>query len=155
MRQLDHIDQVLAAALTADARQTVRSLAGGVGLSEPAVRDRVLRLERDGVVRGYHAELAPEAVDAGTAAFVSLRFAPDEKGRMDDALRAEPCVLEVHEVAGEDCYWLKVRVSSTTALSEMLDRLRAIEYVHGTSTTVVLRTIFERPLGVDEPNESS
>lgn len=155
MRQLDETDRALAAALTADARQTVRSLARGVGLSEPAVRDRVLRLERDGVVRGYHADLAPEAADAGTAAFVSLRFAPEKKDRMDDALRAEACVVEVHEVAGEDCYWLKVRVSSTAALSELLDRLRAIEYVHGTSTTVVLRTIFERPLGISGPEEPS
>lgn len=150
MRPLDDVDRTLLEALTADARQTVRALARRVGLSEPAVRDRVLRLERDGVVEGYHAGLVPVTVGAETAAFVSLRFGPDEaKERVNEALRAEPCVLEAHEVAGEDCYLVKVRVASTTALADTLDRLRAIPSVHGTSTTIVLKTVFERPLGVD------
>lgn len=148
MRQLDDTDWALVRELTADGRQTVRGLARTVGLSEPAVRDRVLRLERDGVISGYHAALDPAAVSAATAAFVAIRFGPDELSKMQvhEALYAEPCVLEVHEVAGEDCYWLKVRVASTIALAEALDRIRAIPSVYHTSTTIVLRTVFERPL---------
>lgn len=150
MRALDDTDRTLLEALTTDARQTVRSLAGRVELSEPAVRDRILRMERDGVIGGYHAALDPAAVGGDTAAFVSLRFGPDEnKQRLNDALAGEPCVLEVHEVAGDDCYWLKVRVTSTSSLADTLDRLRALPSVHSTSTTIVLKTIFERPLSVD------
>lgn len=152
MRTLDDIDRALLDALTTDARQTVRALARRVELSEPAVRDRVLRLERDGVVGGYHAALDPAAVGGETAAFVSLRFGPDEsKQRVNEALTEEQCVLEVHEVAGDDCYWLKVRVTSTSSLADTLDRLRSIPSVHSTSTTIVLKTILERPLSVGSP----
>ena len=150
MRDLDDIDRTLLVALAADGRQTVRALAREVDMSEPAVRDRVLRLERDGVIGGYHAALVPEAVDGETAAFVSLRFGPDDtKAEVNDALERERCVLEAHEVAGDDCYWVKVRVGSTADLADTLDRLRAIPSVHSTSTTIVLKTIFERPLTVE------
>ncbi|MER7498611.1 Lrp/AsnC ligand binding domain-containing protein [Nonomuraea pusilla] len=55
----------------------------------------------------------------------------------------------VHEVAGEDCYSLKVRVADTDAPANALDHIRAIPSITGTSTTIVLRTVFERPLDVD------
>jgi len=150
-RQLDDVDRTILRMMTADGRQTVRALARAVGLSEPSVRDRLQRLERDGVITGYHADLDPPSVDAATAAFVSLRFDPGAaaKAVVNEQLELEPCVLEVHEVAGEDCYWLKVRVSGTDALAEALDRIRAIPPVLSTSTTIVLRTVLERPLGPD------
>lgn len=147
-RQLDDIDRTILREVTADGRQTVRALARTVGLSEPSVRDRLQRLERDGVITGYHADLDPVSVAAGTAAFVALRFEPgeDAKAVVNERLEHETCVLEVHEVAGEDCYLLKVRVANTGELADALDRIRAIPSVHGTSTTIVLRTVFERPL---------
>jgi Lrp/AsnC family leucine-responsive transcriptional regulator len=154
-RQLDDTDRALICALAADGRQTVRALARTVNLSEPAVRDRVLRLEHAGVITGYHASLDPAAVEAGTAAFVAVRLKPERRDRtkLHAALRAEPCVLEAHEIAGEDCYWVKLRVASTTALADTLDRIRAIPTVAGTSTTIVLRTLFERALAPDPSNE--
>jgi Lrp/AsnC family leucine-responsive transcriptional regulator len=150
-RQLDDIDRIILRTMTADGRQTVRALARTVGLSEPSVRDRLQRLEHDGVITGYHAGLDPASVDAGTAAFIGLRFEPGEaaKAVVNEQLERETCVLEVHEVAGEDCYWLKVRVAGTGALAEALDRIRAIPPVISTSTTIVLRTVLERPLGPD------
>ncbi|NEY30823.1 AsnC family transcriptional regulator [Streptomyces sp. PRKS01-65] len=147
-RRLDDTDRALLRALSTDGRRTLRALAKDVELSEPAVRERIQRLERDGVITGYRAAVAPEAVDAATAAFIALRFGPGEDARstVDEALRREPCVLEAHQVAGDDCYLIKVRVSSTGELAEVLDRIRAIPPIHGTGTTIVLRTIFERPL---------
>jgi Lrp/AsnC family transcriptional regulator, leucine-responsive regulatory protein len=151
-RQLDDTDRALIGALAADGRQTVRALARTVNLSEPAVRDRILRLERSGVITGYHASLDPIAVEAGTAAFVSVRLKPErDRTKVEAGLRAEPCVLEAHEIAGEDCYWVKVRVASTTALADTLDRIRSIPSVQNTSTTIVLRTLFERPLAPGAP----
>lgn len=149
MRSLDDVDRTLLDALATDGRQTVRALARDVAMSEPAVRDRILRLERDGVIEGYHARLQPEEVDGATAAFVSLRFGPDDaKAQVNAALEKERSVLEAHEVAGDDCYLVKVRVGSTADLADTLDRLRAIPSVHSTSTTIVLKTILERPLTV-------
>jgi Lrp/AsnC family leucine-responsive transcriptional regulator len=142
----DDTDWTLLRELSRDGRQTVRSLAAKVELSEPSVRERMQRLERTGVITGYHATMDPAAVLASTAAFVSLRFDTAAKEEVDRALRRESCVIEVHEVAGDDCYLLKLRVASTEALADALDRIRVISSVTGTSTTIVLRTVFERQL---------
>jgi Lrp/AsnC family transcriptional regulator, leucine-responsive regulatory protein len=153
-RQMDDVDRTILRMMTADGRQTVRALARAVGLSEPSVRDRLQRLERDKVITGYHASLDPASVNGGTAAFIALRFGLGEaaKAVVNERLELESCVLEVHEVAGEDCYWLKVRVAGTDGLADALDRIRAIPSVVSTSTTIVLRTVLERPL---EPGTAS
>lgn len=147
-RALDDVDRGLLAALSTDGRQTTRALARAVGLSDASVHERVRRLERDGVVRGYHAEVDPDAVGAGLAAVVAVRFGPGVLDRVgiDRALRAEPCVLEAHQVAGDDCYLVKVRVGCAAELADALDRVRSLPSVLDTRTTVVLRTVFERPL---------
>ncbi|MBH5333376.1 Lrp/AsnC family transcriptional regulator [Streptomyces pactum] len=147
-RRLDDTDRALLRALSTDGRRTLRALAKDVELSEPAVRERIQRLERDQVITGYRAAVAPESVDAATAAFIALRFGPGEDVRstVDEALRREPRVLEAHQVAGDDCYLIKVRVASTGELADLLDRIRAIPPIQSTGTTIVLRTIFERPL---------
>jgi Lrp/AsnC family leucine-responsive transcriptional regulator len=150
VQPLDPINRVLVRELSRDGRKTVRALAALVGLSEPAVRDRLDKLANDGVVTGYRAVVQPHAVGAGTAAFVALRFssAPAAKAAVNEALEQEPCVLEVHEVAGEDCYLIKVRVDTTVELADALDRIRAIPTVSHTKSTVVLRTLFERSVAV-------
>ncbi|MEU4563635.1 Lrp/AsnC family transcriptional regulator [Actinoplanes sp. NPDC023936] len=150
MQPLDHVNRILLAELSRDGRQTVRALAALVGLSEPSVRDRLDKLSREGVITGYRAVVEPRSVGAGTAAFVALRFSaePGAKSAVNAALQDETCVLEVHEVAGEDCYLIKVRVGSTVELADALDRIRAIPAVSHANTTVVLRTVFERPVTV-------
>ncbi|KUJ69413.1 hypothetical protein ACZ90_10965 [Streptomyces albus subsp. albus] len=147
-RRLDATDRALLGALSADGRRTLRALAKDVELSEPAVRERIQRLERDGVITGYQATVSPVAVDAATAAFIALRFdsGPEARSTVDRALRREPCVLEAHQVAGDDCYLIKVRVASTGELADVLDRIRAIPPIQSTGTTIALRTLFERPL---------
>ena len=147
---LDRVNHTLLKELSQDGRRTVRALAGSVGLSEPAVRERLNTLERQGLIMGYRVVLDPDAVGAGTAAFVSLRFAggAEAKSALNEALRHEACVLEVHEVAGDDCYLVKIRVDSTTALADALDRIRAMPHINNTSYTIVLRTLLERPVAI-------
>ncbi|MEV1004160.1 Lrp/AsnC family transcriptional regulator [Nonomuraea sp. NPDC050202] len=156
VQPLDAINRILLAELSRDGRKTVRALAPLVGLSEPSVRDRLDKLSRDGVITGYRAVVEPAAVGAGTAAFIALRFSsePGAKAEVNAALEREPCVLEVHEVAGEDCYLIKVRVGTTVDLADALDRIRAIPAISHTNSTVVLRTVFERPVTIEagQPN---
>jgi Lrp/AsnC family transcriptional regulator, leucine-responsive regulatory protein len=154
---LDAIDRRLLAALAANGRATTTSLAALVGLSGPAVHDRLRKLESAGVIRGYAATFDPVSIGAGTAAFVSLALGPGvpDKAGIDAALAREPDVLEAHEVAGEDCYLLKVRVASPQALSALLTRLRHVGPSTTTRTTVVLRTVFERPLLAPVPAPST
>ena len=146
--RVDATNRRLLQELVLDGRKTIRSLAAIVGLSEPAVRDRVNALEHDGIIRRYSAVLEPTAVDAGTLAYVSVQFASGQEARDDlnELLLANTQVLEIHEVAGDDCYLLKIRVSSLDSLADALERLRAMPQVLGTKSTVVLRTIAERPV---------
>lgn len=145
---LDPIDQRLVRELAANGRATATSLAQMVGLSPPSVHDRLQRLERTGVIRAYAALVDPVAIGAGTAAFVALNLGPGplDKASIDRALAAEESVLEAHEIAGEDCYLLKLRVDSPQSLSAALARFRNLHPHAATRTTVVLRTVFERPL---------
>lgn len=146
-RELDEVDRRLVGRLVTDGRSSVRALAKLVGLSDPSVHERLRRLERDGVVTGYQADVDPSALGGGTLAFVAVRVAPGppDSGEIEASLRDEPSVLEAHDVAGDDCYLLKVRVATPADLAEVLVRIRAIPGVESTRTTMVLRTSFERP----------
>src|SRR6266545_2431392 len=144
LHDLDNVDRRLVEALAADGRATVTSLAQLVGLSGPSVHERLRKLEAAGAIRGYAALVDPDAVGAG----VALNLGPGlaDKERIDVALAREPRVLEVHEVAGEDCYLVKLRVGSPLELSAAVARLRMLSPTVTTRTTVVLRTVLERPL---------
>lgn len=146
--ELDTTDRRLVAALTRNGRATVTALAREVGLSGPAVHERLRKLADAGVVRGYTALVDPVKVNAGTAAFVALHLVPGmhDNAELEAALVADPRVLEIHEIAGEDCYLIKVRVASPQELSATLHRFKQLGPTASTRTTMVLRTVLERPL---------
>jgi len=140
----DPIDRRLAAALVADGRSTLKSLAELTGLSVSAVQARVRRLEAEGVVRGYVAQLDPEAIGLPLAALIAITplnpAQPDDAPeRLADLTEIEAC----HSVAGDDAYVLFVRVASPNALEELIREIRKRAHV-STRTTVVLQTFFER-----------
>src|SRR6516162_6887522 len=120
-------------------------LAKQAGLSVSAVHQRVRRLEQDGVIRGYVAVFDPDDVGLPLTAFVSIKpfdvAAPDDlPNRLEHLAAIEAC----HSVAGDENYILKVRVSSPTALEDLLQQIRTIGGV-STRTTVVLSTPYENP----------
>lgn len=118
-----------------------------VGLAPSAVLERLRKLEARGVVTGYTALVAPEAVDRTLLAFVAVRT-DDRPGeiRVGRAVAGVPEVLEVHHVAGDDCLLLKIRARDTSQLSQILrDRLGSIEGIRSTRTTIVLETVKENP----------
>ncbi|HVB53116.1 MAG TPA: Lrp/AsnC family transcriptional regulator [Candidatus Acidoferrales bacterium] len=145
---MDDIDRALLRALVRDARSTWASLGEQVGLSAPAVHERVHKLEAAGVILGYSAQVAPLAVEADTAALISLRSpgSAQERAQLEADLAQEPAVLELHEVAGDDCYVAKVRVHSTAELAALLARLREHHPGLTSRSSVVLSSVFERPL---------
>jgi Lrp/AsnC family leucine-responsive transcriptional regulator len=114
-----------------------------IGLSTSAVHQRVRRLEERGVLRGFRAVIDPEALGLTLTAFISVKpidpAAPDD---VPDRLKALAEVEDCYSVAGDENYILKVRVSSPTALEELLQQIRSLGGV-STRTTVVLSTPFE------------
>ena len=143
---MDDIDRQIVALLREDARRSFQSIGNRVSLSAPAVKRRVDRLEAEGVVRGYSAQVDADAFGWSTHAFVALYC----EGRMAAAeVRAavdrHPEVEAAYTVAGEASAIIHVRARDTTHLEEALERIRDHEGVTRTQTQIVLSTLFERP----------
>jgi Lrp/AsnC family leucine-responsive transcriptional regulator len=133
---LDDTSLALLGELQSDARLSLAELGRRVGLSPPAVAERLQRLERDGVVRGYRAELDPAALGYGLSAVIRVRPAPRQLHKVADVARGAPEVVECHRITGEDCYLLKAHVRSMTHLEELLDELAPF----GQTTTSIIQS---------------
>lgn len=146
----DPTDRLIAAALIADGRSTLKSLAEATGLSVSAVQARVRRLETDRVIRGYTARIDPEAIGLPLAALVSITpLDPAREYDIPDRLVELTEIEACHSVAGEDSFVLFVRVATPTALEVLIREIRKRANV-STRTTVVLHTSFEgrpHPIG--------
>lgn len=140
---MEETDAEILRLLAQDGRMSFTDLAKGTGLSVSAVHSRVRRLEQRGVIRGYRADVDPEALDLALTAFVSVK--PIDPSAPDDAperLSGIAAIEACHSVAGDESYILKVRVPSPTALELVLQEIRAAANV-STRTTVVLSTPYE------------
>jgi DNA-binding Lrp family transcriptional regulator len=145
-RPLDDIDRHIVALLREDARRSFQSIGLRVSLSAPAVKRRVDRLEADGVIRGYTAQVDPSRFGWASHAFVALfcegRMAASE---VREAVEHHPEVEAAYTVAGEASAMLHVRARDTAHLEEALERIRDHPGVTRTQTQIVLSTLFERP----------
>jgi Lrp/AsnC family leucine-responsive transcriptional regulator len=144
-RIIDEIDLTILRLLEGNARLPNAEIARRVGMAPSAVLERIRKLEEAGMIRGYHADLDPRRLGRGLLAFVFVRGDEiRESARLGSALGAIPGVQEVHHVAGEDCYLLKVRVEDTAALGKLLQQgIGALPDVSSTRTTIVLNTLKE------------
>src|SRR6476619_1879750 len=117
---LDALDLKILTHLLRDGRAPAQQVADQIGLSRPAVADRIARLERDGVIRGHTVVVAPSSLGRRITAFIAARgpVRLDPKGKKAvQSLLAGDEVLEAHTVAGDDCYLIKVRTDSITSLN--------------------------------------
>jgi Lrp/AsnC family transcriptional regulator, leucine-responsive regulatory protein len=147
--EIDSIDRQIIRLLREDGRMSHAAVAKAVGLSGPAVHDRVRKLEERGIIAGYSAILDPVALDRSHVAFIMVTLSEGSEFAMDEPIVAriceEPDVLEFHRIAGQDCYMIKVRSATTKDLERLLRRIRSIRGVARTRTTIVLSTELERP----------
>ena len=157
---LDATDRAILALLQANARISNADVARRLGMAPSAILDRIRKLELRGIVQGYTARIDPAAVGLGLTAFILVRT--EERvgaGTIGQALARMPEVLEVHHVAGEDCYLAKVRVRDTEGLSLLLrERFGRLRGVRNTRSTIVLSTVKESqalPLAIHEAEEEA
>jgi Lrp/AsnC family transcriptional regulator, leucine-responsive regulatory protein len=144
---IDEIDSKILQLLQDNARTAQADIARAIGLAPSAVMERIRKLETRGCIRGYAALVDPRALGQGMLAFVAVRT---EERLSDDsvarALAECPEVLELHHVAGEDCYLLKVRARDAEHIGQLLrHRFGGIPGVRSTRTTIVLETVKETP----------
>ena len=148
---LDSTDLAIIDLLVRDGRQPAAQIAERIGLSRPAVAERIDKLEREGILRGTTAVIDPRAFGREVTAFISAR----RQGKLDAKAKSElrrilarDEVLEMHSVAGEDCYLLKVRTESIGSLNTLVSELTGAPLALSTRTTIVLATHCEKVGGI-------
>jgi Lrp/AsnC family transcriptional regulator, leucine-responsive regulatory protein len=142
---MDAIDRRILQLLQANGRTTQVDISREVGLAPSAVLERIRKLEARGVIRGYAALVDPRAADLGLLAFVAVRTGEVAgEDAVGLSLADVPEVLEVHHVAGDDCFLVKIRARDAEHLGDLLKtRLGGIKGVRSTRTTIVLGTVKE------------
>ncbi len=146
---LDGINCQLLHELQEDARLSVAELARRVGLSAPAVAERLERLEREGVIRGYRAELDPVSLGYHLTAIIRVRPAPRQLHKVGELARRTPEVVECHRITGEDCYLLRAHVRSVSHLEEVIDLIATF----GQTTTSIVQSSPVPPRGIHVARE--
>src|SRR3954454_22890645 len=132
----DPTNRRIVAELQADARLTVAELGRRVGLSSPAVAERLQRLEADGVIAGYRASVDPRAFGYALTAVVRVRPAPRQLPKVADVAQRAPEVVECHRITGEDCFFLKAHVRDVLHLEDVIDVFAA----YGQTTTSIVQS---------------
>src|ERR671933_2042020 len=129
-------DRKLLAGLQGDARLSLAELGRRVGLSSPAVSDRLRRLESDGAIAGYRADVDPVALGLALTAIVRVRPNARQLAKVAEVARASAEVVECHRITGEDCFFVKAHVRDVEHLEEVIDRFT----VYGQTTTSVMQS---------------
>jgi Lrp/AsnC family leucine-responsive transcriptional regulator len=119
-----------------DGRLSLAELGRRVGLSAPAVAERVQRLERDGAITGYHARVDPRALGYALTTVIRIRPAPRQIPKVAELARATPEIVECHRITGEDCFFMKATVRDVGHLEELIDRF----VIYGQTTTSIVQS---------------
>jgi Lrp/AsnC family transcriptional regulator, leucine-responsive regulatory protein len=143
-RRLDPINVRLLEALHEDPRLSMSELARRVGMSAPAVTERVQRLRRSGVISGFRMDVDPTALGMPVTAIVRIRPGPGQLPKIAEAARDTPEVVECHRITGEDCFILKMHGPSISDLETTLDRF--LMFGQTTTSIVVSTPVPPRPL---------
>jgi Lrp/AsnC family leucine-responsive transcriptional regulator len=136
MALIDQTNLRLVDPLQTDARLSLAELGRRVGLSAPAVAERLARLEDDGTIRGYRAEVDPRALGYSLSVVIRVRPAPRELKKVADLAVRTPEVVECHRITGEDCYFMKAHVRDVTHMEEVIDLFA----VYGQTTTSIVQS---------------
>ena len=135
-KQLDGTNRQLIEALQDDARLSLAELGRRVGLTAPAVAERLARLEETGVIRGYHADVDPRALGLELSVVLRIRPAARMIAKVAELARATPEVTECHRVTGEDCFVMRLHVRDVLHLEELIDSF----VLYGQTTTSIIQS---------------
>lgn len=146
---LDQRNLTLLRLLRADARMSLSELARRIGMSAPAVRERLARLEEGGVIQGYRLEIDPRALGFPILAMVRIRPMPGKLPKIVELARSTREISECHRITGEDCFVIKLHLRSLDELDPILDKFLAF----GQTTTSLLQSSPVPPRPLPLPGE--
>jgi Lrp/AsnC family leucine-responsive transcriptional regulator len=133
---VDEVDGLILAELQEDGRVSVAELGRRVGLSSPAVAERLARLQEAGVIAGFHADVVPRRLGLSLSAVIRVRPAPGQLKNAAAAAQEAPEVVECHRITGEDCYFMTAHVRDVEHLEVLIDRFAAL----GQTTTSIVQS---------------
>jgi Lrp/AsnC family transcriptional regulator, leucine-responsive regulatory protein len=133
---LDSVNLRLLRELLDDPRITIAALARRIGMSAPAVAERVQRLQETGVIAGFRLDLDPRALGLPLAAYVRVRPMPGQLQKIAELAQRTPQVVECHRITGEDCFLLKIHVGGIDQIEAVLDAFLAF----GQTTTSIVQS---------------
>jgi Lrp/AsnC family transcriptional regulator, leucine-responsive regulatory protein len=145
----DHKNVALLRLLEKNPRAPVSQLARRIEMSNPAVKERIVRLEETGILAGYRLELNPKELGYNVTAFVRIRPLPGHLNKVAELSRNIPQVTECHRVTGEDCFIVKIFLKEISDLDRVLDKFLA----HGQTTTSIVQSSPVPPRGLPLPAE--
>lgn len=134
---LDPVNLRLLAELRDNPRLSMSELARRIGMSAPAVTERVQRLEDSGVITGYRMEIDPVALGMPVTALVRIRPGPGQLLKVAETAERTPQVVEAYRITGDDCFLLKVHAPSIGELEDILDRF----LLFGQTTTSIVVSV--------------
>src|SRR5579859_2508762 len=134
--EIDSVNIRVLEELQRDPRLTMSELGRRVGMSSPAITERVRRLEEAGVIRGYRLDLNPASLGLPIAAYIRIRPNPGQLPRIAELAQQIPEVVECHRVTGEDCFVLKVHIPAIDQLDRLLDSF----LLYGSTTTTIIQS---------------
>jgi Lrp/AsnC family leucine-responsive transcriptional regulator len=140
---LDPLGWKMLIELQKDARISYAELGRRVGLSTPAAAQRVRRMEEEGIIRAYRAEISPAHVGLPITAFIRISIVGDVLTKLTARVRSMTEIVECHRGTGADSFILKVNVVSVEHLNDVIDRLTPFGT---TSTSLILGSIVEKNL---------
>ena len=146
--QLDETNRLLLRELHADPRITMSALARNVGMSAPAVSERVQRLQRAGVITGFSMLVDPAALGLPVTAFVRVRPAARQLTKIAALAESLDNVSECHRITGEDCFLIKLHAPTVAGLEEVLDLF--LKHGQTVSSIVVTSPVPGRPLPIPD-----
>jgi Lrp/AsnC family leucine-responsive transcriptional regulator len=142
---IDETNRKLLAELQDDARLSLAELGRRVGLSSPAVAERLQRLERSGVITGYRATIDPRALGYSLSAVIRIRPAPGQLQNVAELARNTPEVVECTRITGEDCYIMRAHLRDVLHLEAVIDHFVAL----GQTTTSIVQSAPVPARGLD------
>jgi Lrp/AsnC family leucine-responsive transcriptional regulator len=145
---LDSRNQKLLAALLKNPRASITALARRVGLSAPATRERLLRLEEAGVIKGWRVELDPTALGFPIAVLIRVRPVPGQLPKIAKLAQSLPQVTECHRITGEDCFLIRAHLRALEELDGLLDKFLA----YGQTTTSIVQSSPVAPRSLPLPD---
>ena len=134
--EIDSVNMRILEELAGEPRLTMAELGRRVGLSSPAIAERVRRLEESGVIAGYRLEINPGALGLPIGAYIRIRPNPGQLPQIIRVAQETPEVVECHRVTGEDCFILKVYIPAMDQLDRLLDSF----LLYGTTTTLIIQS---------------